>query len=141
MGNSVDIVKNSNYGYQIASIEVQILDLKDFIEIEIQEGNSERLQELLGLAALQLEIALIELAFDIDPDSALRLAQNLLNLAKDEVIILSNNDKITQEEYEFLIEELNSCYNKISIILLNFEISPEEDDFENNENGNDEIVL
>jgi hypothetical protein len=119
MGNSVDYVKGINCGYDIASIEVELLNLGDFIEEQLEDDISKHLEHLVKLSAMQLELAIIKLSRDIDPDSALSLAQKFIDFAKNEVLNLMEKDKISVDIMNLLLDTLNYCYSKIEEIYLN----------------------
>ncbi|MFX0029167.1 MAG: hypothetical protein ACFE8B_08155, partial [Candidatus Hermodarchaeota archaeon] len=116
IGKSVDYVKGINYGYDIATIEVELLNLKDLIE-ELDDRSTRFLERLTTLAALQLELAIIELSFDIVPDSTLTLAANIINRAKEEVNNLLSNNKVSEEIANILLKIFEYCYISVEEIL------------------------
>jgi len=117
MGKSVDFVKEINYGSDIATIEVELLNLKDTIE-ELDERSTKLLERLTTLAALQLELAIIELSLDVTPDSTLTLARDIINRAKEEVNKLLTNSKISVEIADLLLNMFEYCYISIEEIIL-----------------------
>jgi hypothetical protein len=117
IGNSVDYVKGIDYGYDIAVIEVELLILKDYVEETITDCNTNHLEKLLLSASMQLELAMIKIALDIDPDLTLLLAKNTLDLARDEVIKLSEQEKISQDVMYLLLEKIEMCYVNIEDVL------------------------
>ena len=119
MGNSVDYVKGINCGYDIASIEVELLNLGDFIEEQLGDDTSKHLEHLVQLSAMQLELAIIKLSRDIDPDSALSLAQRFIDFARNEVLKLIEKSKISVDIAQIILDILNYCYSKIEEIYLN----------------------
>ncbi|MFX0105702.1 MAG: hypothetical protein ACFE75_09440, partial [Candidatus Hodarchaeota archaeon] len=118
MGNSVDYVKGITCGYDIASIEVELLNLGDFIEEQLGDCPSKYLERLIKLSALQLELAIIKLSRDIDADSALSLAQQFIDRARDEVYNLLEKNRISDDTANILLDTLNECYLKIEEIDL-----------------------
>jgi hypothetical protein len=119
MGNSVDYVKGITCGYDIASIEVELLNLGDFVEEQLGDCVSRYLERLIKLSALQLELAIIKLSRDIDADSALTLAQQFIDRAREEVYNLLEKNKISEYIANILLDTLNECYLKIEEIYLN----------------------
>jgi len=119
MGNSIDYVKGISYGYDIASIEVELLNLSDLIEEQLGDCGTKYLERLVKLSALQLELAIIKLSRDIDPDSALSLAQQFVDRAREEVYNLLEKNKISEETAYILLNTLNECYSKIEEIYIN----------------------
>jgi hypothetical protein len=119
MGNSVDYVKGINCGYDIASIEVELLNLGDFVEEQLGDCVSKHLERLIRLSVLQLELAIIKLSRDIDADSALSLAQQFIDRAREEVHTLLEKNKISKDIANMLLDILNECYRKIEEIYLN----------------------
>ncbi|MFX1549607.1 MAG: hypothetical protein ACFFB9_04560, partial [Promethearchaeota archaeon] len=119
MGNSVDHVKGISCGYDIASIEVELLNLGDFIEEQLGDCTSKYLEYLIKLSAMQLELAIIKLSRDIDPDSALSLAQQFINRAREQVLNLLEKNKISVDLASIILDILNYCYFKVEEIYLN----------------------
>ncbi|MFX1380111.1 MAG: hypothetical protein ACFFA4_13570, partial [Promethearchaeota archaeon] len=119
IGNSVDYVKGINCGYDIASIEVELLNLGDFIEEQLGDCGSKYLEHLIKLSAMQLELAIIKLSRDIDPDTALSLAKQFIDRAREEVLNLLEKNKISEDIASTILEIFNYCYFKIEEIYLN----------------------
>ncbi|MFX0007070.1 MAG: Ig domain-containing protein, partial [Promethearchaeota archaeon] len=119
MGNSVDYVKGISCGYDIASIEVELLNLEDFIEEQLGDCNCKYLEHLIKLSAMQLELAIIKLSRDINPDSALSLAKQFIDRAREETLDLLENNKISVDISSILLDSLNNCYSKIEELDLN----------------------
>jgi hypothetical protein len=119
MGNSVDYVKGISCGYDIASIEVELLNLEDFIEEQLGDCSCKYLEHLIKLSSMQLELAIIKLSRDIDPDSALSLAKQFIDRAREETLNLLEENKISVDLSSKLLDSLNYCYTMIEEIDLN----------------------
>ncbi|MDX1798841.1 MAG: hypothetical protein R3255_09350, partial [Candidatus Lokiarchaeia archaeon] len=120
MGNSVDYVKGISCGYDIASIEVELLNLEDLIEEQFGDCNCKYLEHLIKLSAMQLELAIIKLSRDIKPDSALSLAKQFIDRARDETLKLLEKNMISGDNViSTILDSLNYCYTMIEEIDLN----------------------
>ncbi|MFX0104912.1 MAG: hypothetical protein ACFE75_05435, partial [Candidatus Hodarchaeota archaeon] len=120
IGTSVDYVlglKGISSGYNIALIEVELLNLADFVE-ELEDLDTKYLEKLIRLSALHLELAIIKLSRGINPDSTLSNAQKFIERAKEEVNNLLENYEITEDIVTKLLETLDYCYFKIEEIKL-----------------------
>lgn len=102
MGSSV----GTNQGRDIASIEVNLLDLSDFVADEISRMDRACLNGLINIAALRLEAAIFEIALDIDTECTLTAAQHALDDAKTEVNNLSSSGTISQDLANSIIETI-----------------------------------
>ena len=119
IGTSVDYVKGINYGFDIASIEVELLNLADFVRVELGDYGTKYLEILIKLSALQLQLAIIKLARNINPDSTLSLAQRFIDRAREVVNNLVEKIKTSEDTAVYiLLEKLNLCYINIEEILL-----------------------
>ncbi|MFX0048768.1 MAG: hypothetical protein ACFE8G_11450 [Candidatus Hermodarchaeota archaeon] len=119
IGTSVDYVKDINCGFDIASIEVELLNLADFVQEELGDCDSKYLERLIKLSALQLELAIIKLSRDINPDSTLSLAQRFIDRARQEVNKLLESGKISENVACSLLNTLDYCYFEIDKIIYN----------------------
>jgi hypothetical protein len=117
IGSSVDYAKGINCGFDIASIEVELLNLADIIKEELGDYSTQYLEKLVKLSALQLELAVIKLSRGIDPDSSLSVAQKFIDRAMEEVNNLVESIKIYEGIASYLLERLNNCYINIEEIL------------------------
>ncbi|MHA1913974.1 MAG: hypothetical protein ACW97V_06390 [Promethearchaeota archaeon] len=118
MGASVDYATDINYGYDIATIEVDLLNLADFVEVELGNSGSRYLEKLIRLSALHLELAIIKLSRGINPDSTLSSAQRFIDRAMEEAHELLENNESTEATICILLETLEYCYFKISEIIM-----------------------
>jgi len=106
MGVSTD----TEIGYDIALIEVEMLNLFDFIEQEVSWSHRSNLNNLIRVAAQKLELAIIEISISINPEYFLTEAQWKLGKAEDEVSRLLNRGKISQELADTLLGKINQIY-------------------------------
>jgi len=116
-GNSVDYGRDTELGYQIADIEVEVLKLKDFLQENIDFCDARYLKNLIARTANKVEATLFYLAQDIDYSCLLTCAQNLLELAICEVDSLLNEGKISQTLADILIEKISKI--QIDLELVN----------------------
>jgi hypothetical protein len=119
MGASVDYATSINYGYDIATLEVDLLDLADFVEEELGGSGSKYLEKLIKLSALHLELAIMKLSRGINPDSTLSSAQRFVERAIEEAHDILENNESTEAIICLLLETLEYCYFRISEIILN----------------------
>jgi len=106
MGVSTD----TDIGYDIALIEVEMLNLFDFIEQEVSWSHRSNLNNLIRVAAEKLELAIIEISISMNPEVFLTEAQWKLGKAEDEVTRLLNKGRISQELADILFEKINQIY-------------------------------
>ena len=112
MGASV----GTEQGYDIALIEVNLLDLNDFIEEEISAGERACLEGLISTTAAELEVAIFEISLGMNLECILTSAQCTLDLAKTEVDCLLNSGKISEDLANILILNINQAQNDIENI-------------------------
>ncbi len=115
-GNSVDYEKNTDLGYQIASIEVEVLNLKDFIQENINIFDSWCLRRIVMHTAILIESAFFHIAQDTDYTCVLTCAQWTLDLAKCKVNYLLGEEKISQNLADVLIERMTQIQNEIELV-------------------------
>jgi len=101
---------NTEIGYDIALIELEMLNLYDFIEQEVSWSYSSNLNNLIRVAAEKLELAIIEISISMNPEVFLTEAQWKLGKAEDEVNRLLNKSKISQELADTLLGKVNQIY-------------------------------
>lgn len=116
-GNSVDYGRDTDFGYQIGEIEIEVLKLKDFIQDNIAFCDAICLKNLIARTANKVEATLFYLAQDVDYSCLLTYAQNLLELAICEVDYLLNEGKISQSLADILIENISKI--QINLELIN----------------------
>ncbi|MFX1304615.1 MAG: hypothetical protein ACFE9X_14780 [Promethearchaeota archaeon] len=112
-GISVDYIKNLKYAYQIASIEVEVLKLKDIIVEKIEFCGAKSLKRLTLWTSILVESAIFLIANDIDYNKVITCAQNLLNKAKNKVHSLLIEGKISQTTADLLIGKINQIQSEI----------------------------
>ena len=103
-------------GYNIASIEIDLLNLTDFIEDEIDWRNRWCLNYLLGSAARMLEIAIFKISMNLDFNCTLTCAQLKLDRAICKVNRLLERGKITEELADILLDKINQSYIDIEVV-------------------------
>jgi len=112
-GISVDYKQDNDLGYHIASIEVKILNLMDFIGENINYYDSKCLLGVLKKVANLLETTLFYMTQDLDYTCLLTSAQKYLELAKCKVNYLLEVEKITQTLADTLLGEISEIQNDI----------------------------
>jgi len=85
------------FSHAISLAEVDIYNLRDFVEDNINAADSENLANSITLAAEKLENALFDISLDKDTESSITSAQNALDRARAEVIALVSKGKISQD--------------------------------------------
>jgi len=112
MGTSV----GTEHGYDIALIEVDLLNLNDFIEEEINCWNRWCLRSRIRCATLMLEAAIFKISLDHDFECMLACAQHKLDMAECEVNRLLDKGKISQELADTLLLEINQAQANIEAV-------------------------
>ena len=104
------------HGIPLASIEINLLNLNDFIEDKIDWWSRKYLTYNIDSATKSLEIAIFLASMDCHFECILSCAQWKLELAKKKVNCLLNKGKISQDLAETIIFELEQAQNDIEII-------------------------
>ncbi|MFX1593029.1 MAG: PKD domain-containing protein, partial [Promethearchaeota archaeon] len=112
--NNIVILKGTSSqvekGYDVALIEIELLNLYDVIKQEINWKDGLYLNMLIRLAAENLELAIYKISLGINPENSLRSAQLKLELAINEINRLLNKGKISQELADTLLGKINQIY-------------------------------
>ena len=103
-------------GYTIASIEVDLLNLYDFIEEEINWRKSWSLKYLLRSATRMLERAIFKISMNLNIECLLECALRKLEWAMCKVNRLLDRGKITQELANLLLDKINQSYTDIEVV-------------------------
>jgi tRNA G37 N-methylase TrmD len=94
------------FSHAISLAEVDIYNLRDFVEDNINATDSENLANSITLAAEKLENAIFDISLDKDTESSITSAQNALDRARAEVIALVSKGKISQALATTLLFEI-----------------------------------
>jgi len=111
MGISV----GTEISYNIALIEIDLLNLNDLIKEEIDWCNRKCLEIFIRLAATTLERAIIKSSLDFNIEPTLTRAQQYLEFAKIKVNCMLNSGKITQDLADILLTKINQAKENIEI--------------------------
>ena len=103
-------------GIPLALIEIDLLNLNDFIEEEINCWNRKCLTCYIDSATKSLEIAIFKASMDRDLECALSCAQWKLELAKNKVNCLLNKGRISQELADTILLEIEQAQNDIEAV-------------------------
>ncbi|MFX0075822.1 MAG: hypothetical protein ACFE96_10295, partial [Candidatus Hermodarchaeota archaeon] len=106
MGVSTD----PEIGYEIALTEIELLDLYDFIELNVSSWYRSSLNNYIKGAAKELETALFKISMDINPNCSYMCAQWKLDKALCKVNWLLDRGKISQDLADILFEKINQIY-------------------------------
>ncbi len=106
----------TEHGIPLALIEINLLNLNDFIEEEINCWNRKCLTCYIECATKSLEIAIFKALTDRGLECALSCAQWKLELAKKKVNCLLNKGKISQELAESILLEIEQAQNDIGVV-------------------------
>ncbi|MFX0140716.1 MAG: hypothetical protein ACFFDN_44165, partial [Candidatus Hodarchaeota archaeon] len=115
-GISVDYIRNLEFSHQIASVEVEVLKLKDIFTEKIKCCDAKYLKRLTLWTSILLERAIFLIAQDYNYNKVLTCAQNLLNKAKNKVHSLLIEGKISQTTADLLTDKITQIQNKIEIV-------------------------
>ena len=102
--------------YNIALIEVDLLNLNDFIQEEICWWNRWGLISYIKSATRMLEMAIFSIYVDRDIDTLLTCAQYKLNKAKCKVYRLLNKGRISPELADILVFKITQAQESIEAI-------------------------
>ncbi|MFO7796897.1 MAG: hypothetical protein ACQERB_10135 [Promethearchaeati archaeon] len=119
MGHSVDYIKETSLGYDIAQIEVRTLNLKDYCETEINFIGRD-LKYLLLFSAILLEMSIFELSMDLNITCTLGHTIIILEMANSTVNCLYLKSKIGYETANYLSTEIANIILEIETIIYNF---------------------
>ncbi len=103
-------------GIPLALIEINLLNLNDFIEENINCWNRKCLSCYIDHAAKSLEIAIFKASMDHGLKCALSCAQWKLELAKNKVNWLLNKGKISQDLADTILYEIQRAQNDIEAL-------------------------
>jgi len=103
-------------GYNIASIEIDLLNLMDFIEDEIDWRDRWCLNYLFRSATRMLEIAIFKISMNLDINCTLTCVQWKLERAVCKVNRLLDRGKITQELADIILDKINQAYIDIEVV-------------------------
>ena len=115
MGASVGTEQSCN----IALIEVDLVNLNDFIEKEVS-WNLWCLENNIKSAAFMLELAILKISLDQNVECVLIFAQYKLYKAECQVTNLLSSGKISQELADTIIFEINQAQESIEAIKNSF---------------------
>ena len=101
------------FSHAISLAEVEIYNVRDFVDYNIDPGDSENLANALTLAAEKLEDALFDISLDKDTESSITTAQRALDRARAEVVALVDKGKISQDLATEILIEIVLIHTKI----------------------------
>jgi len=106
----------TEHGIPLALIEINLLNLNDFIEDEINWWNRKCLTCHIDSAAKSLEIAIFKASMDRDLECALSCAQWKLELAMKKVNCLLNKGEFSQEIANTILIEIEQVQGDIEVV-------------------------
>ena len=109
MGASV----GTEQAYDIALIEVELLNLNDFIDEELNWRNSRCLGNYISSAAKFLEWTIIKLSMEADVECTLTMAQWKLEMAQCKINCLLKRGKISQDLADTLKQKIEDAQTDI----------------------------
>ena len=115
--NNIVILMGASVGteqaYNIALIEVKLLNLNDFIEEELNWWISRCVRNHISSAARYLECAIFKLSINADIDCALTKAQWKLEMAECKIKCLLKRGKISQDLADNLLQKIEDVQTDI----------------------------
>ncbi|MBD3193896.1 MAG: hypothetical protein GF317_02495 [Candidatus Lokiarchaeota archaeon] len=118
MGNSVDYIKETSLGYQIANTEVQVLNLKDYSQAELG-CKGKPLIKFFTCAAIQLEATLFELSMDMNISTTLDHTIVTMKIVNSTVYCLYEESIIPTPKVEYIHDQIYEIIQKIQLIKSN----------------------
>jgi hypothetical protein len=106
----------TEHGIPLALIEINLLNLNDFIEEEINCCNRKCLTCYIECVTKSLEIAIFKASMDHNLKCALSCAQWKLELAKNKVNCLLNKGKISQELADTILLEIEQAQCDMEVL-------------------------
>ncbi|MBA7557032.1 hypothetical protein ES705_49761 [subsurface metagenome] len=106
----------SVFSHEISLVEVDVYNLRDFVEDNINATDSENLVNAITLTAAKLENAIFDISLDKSTEGSLTSAQNALDNARTEVVALERKGKISGELKETLLIEIILLQAKIELL-------------------------
>ncbi|MFW9952046.1 MAG: hypothetical protein ACFFKA_18150, partial [Candidatus Thorarchaeota archaeon] len=111
---------NSEIGSNTADVEINLLNLIDYIEKTLKSNQITCLQHLLKSASLKLDLTMIFLSLGKDPYHLLYCAQVKLQQGISKIDHLLNREKISQNIGEHIKEILTNAIEDIKIMKALF---------------------
>jgi len=115
MGRSV----GTGFSHDISLVEIEVYNLRDFVEDNINATDSENLVNAITLTAEKLENAIFDISLDKSTEGSLTSAQNALDNAKTVVVDLARKGKISEELKLELLAKIIILQGKIELLKLN----------------------
>ena len=112
----IGTTSGKEHGIPLALIEINLLNLNDFIEEEINCCNRKCLTCYIECVTKSLEIAIFKASMDHNLKCALSCAQWKLEIAKNKVNCLLNKGKISQELADTILLEIEQAQCDIEVI-------------------------
>ncbi|MFX1443013.1 MAG: hypothetical protein ACFFHV_06325 [Promethearchaeota archaeon] len=112
MGASV----GTEQAFNIALIEVDLLNLLDFLEEEMSFCKQWLISSYVGSAAVKLEVAIFMLSLGFDVECILTCAQSELEKAECVINLLLDKGKISQELADTLLFEIDQAQEDIEVV-------------------------
>ena len=101
------------FSYDISLVEIDVYNLRDFVEDNILVADSENLVNAITLTAKKLENAIFDISLDKSTEESLTSAQNSLDKVKNEVVALAQKGKISEEMKLILLGKIIPIQAKI----------------------------
>lgn len=121
--NNIVLIMGASIGeeqaYKIALIEVELLNLKDFIEDEIPCCVGRCLSAKISCSAKLLELALLKISMGYTIDCILEYTQCKLEHAIMKINLLLEKGKIPEDVTYYLIEKISSIIGDIEQLKNN----------------------
>lgn len=118
--NNIVLLKGASVGseqaYNIALIEVELLNLKDFIDDEIQCCIGRYLSNMISCSAGFLELALIKISMDYSIECILSCIQWKLERTVSKINHFLEKGKISEEVANYLIENITEIIESLEEI-------------------------
>jgi len=109
----------SVFSHDISLVEIDVYNLRDFVEDNINATNSENLVNAITLTAAKLENAIFDISLDKSTEGSLTSAQNALDNVKTVVVDLARKGKISEILKLELLAKIIILQGKIELLKLN----------------------
>jgi len=104
------------FSHDISLVEIEVYNLRDFVEDNILAVDSENLVNAITLTTEKLENAIFDISLGKSTEGSLTSAQNALDKAKTEVVALARKGKISEELKTTLMIEISLIQVKIELL-------------------------
>ena len=111
-------IVGTEFSHDISLVEIDVYNLRDFVEDNINATDSENLVNAITLAAEKLENAIFDISLDKSTEGSLTSAQNALDNAWIQAIALAGKGKISEDLLSDIVAIIIPIVAEIELLKL-----------------------